>query len=81
MFNQKYKETTLTASAHNTKITIEIPWDSTASDLLDAFKTIMVGLGYNVETFDEVLEEYLENNRIVTMESKQFVDDFTDTQN
>lgn len=58
----KYQETTLTISSYNTKITIEIPSDSSANDYFEAFRTLMIGMGFLPQSFDDVLEAYYTEN-------------------
>lgn len=67
MFNtrHKYQETTLTASSYNTKISIEIPLDASAKDYFDAFKTLMIGLTFSPEAFDNAVVDYMEEHNLL----------------
>jgi hypothetical protein len=49
------KPTTLSGSNHNRKITVEIPWDADLYEFVEACKTLAVGLGYNPETWNDVI--------------------------
>ena len=42
-------------SNHNRKITVEIPWDADLYEFVEACKTLAVGLGYNPETWNDVI--------------------------
>lgn len=44
--DKKYDVTTLTASSYNRKISIELPLDASAYDLMEAFATLMKGLSF-----------------------------------
>ena len=50
-----YKPMTLLGSNHNRKITVEIPWDADLYEFVEACKTLAVGLGYNPETWNDVI--------------------------
>jgi len=57
MYTQKYKELTLTATSYNRKTSIEIPCDSELGQLVDAFEALVVGLGYNLDSWKyEIME-------------------------
>jgi hypothetical protein len=58
----KFNELTLTASSYNRKISIEIPMDSTANEVFEAFKTLMVGLTFPEGAFDDVVVNYFYEN-------------------
>ena len=49
------KPTTLLVSNHNRKITVEIPWDADLYEFVDACKTLALGMGYNPETWNDVI--------------------------
>jgi hypothetical protein len=73
----KFKELTLTASSYNTKITIEIPSDSSANEYFEAFRTLMIGMGFLPQSFDNAVEaHYTENieNREV-LENRETLSD------
>lgn len=70
------KPTIITGQQYGTKVSVEINHSDTDIDeLFEAFKTIVVGLGYNdsawkqwiVDTADEYKEEELENSRDMGM--------------
>lgn len=46
MNKYKYDNTTLTASAYDKKISIELPLDANMEELMDAFATIVKGLTF-----------------------------------
>ena len=46
MHKYKYDVTTLTASSYNRKISIELPLDAGAEELMEAFATLMKGLTF-----------------------------------
>ena len=54
----KYKELTLTASAYNRKVSVELPNDCDANTLFEAFKTLMVGLTFTEKAFDDAVVNY-----------------------
>jgi hypothetical protein len=54
----KYKELTLTASAYNRKVSVELPKDSDANTLFEAFKTLMVGVTFTEKAFDDAVIYY-----------------------
>jgi len=54
----KYKELTLTASAYNQKVNVELPNDSNANTVFEAFKTLMVGLTFSEKAFDDAVVNY-----------------------
>lgn len=57
MYTQKYKELTLTVTSYNRKISIELPCDTEMGELVDACETLVVGLGYSMESWkDEIVE-------------------------
>ena len=58
----KFKELTLTASSYNTKITIEIPSDASSNEYFEAFRTLMIGMGFLPQSFDDVVEAYYMEN-------------------
>ena len=54
----KYTELTLTASAYNRKVNVELPKDSDANTVFEAFKTLMVGLTFTEKAFDDAVATY-----------------------
>jgi hypothetical protein len=70
MLNYKYDVLTLTASNYNTKLTIELPKDSNADDVFDAFQTILIGLGYPRDIMDMLVLDKAE-------ELKEKINDIT----
>ena len=54
----KYTELTLTASAYNRKVNVELPKDSDANTVFEAFKTLMVGLTFSEHMFDDAVATY-----------------------
>ena len=54
----KYKELTLTASAYNRQVIVELPKDSDANTVFEAFKTLMVGLTFSENAFDGAVVNY-----------------------
>jgi len=54
----KYKELTLTASVYNRKVNVELPNDSDANTVFEAFKTLMVGLTFSEKAFDDAVVYY-----------------------
>ena len=54
----KYTELTLTASAYNRKVNVELPKDSDANTVFEAFKTLMVGLTFSEHMFDDAVINY-----------------------
>ena len=54
----KYTELTLTASAYNRKVNVELPKDSDANTVFEAFKTLMVGLTFSEHMFNDAVVNY-----------------------
>ena len=54
----KYKELTVTASAYNRKVSVELPIDCDANTVFEAFKTLMVGLTFTERAFDDAVVNY-----------------------
>jgi hypothetical protein len=54
----KFNELTLTASSYNRKISVEIPMDSTSNEVFEAFKTLMVGLTFHEDAFNDAVVNY-----------------------
>jgi hypothetical protein len=47
----------ISATAHNTTTTVEIPWDSNIHAVFDAFYTLAIGMGFaNISWEDVILE-------------------------
>lgn len=57
MTNDKYNTTTLTASAYNRKVSVELPVDCSANELLDAFRAIMNDAILNYVDEHELLKD------------------------
>ena len=57
----KYTELTLTASAYNRKVSVELPKDCDANTVFEAFKTLMVGLTFTEKAFDDAVATYFLN--------------------
>lgn len=53
--DKKYDVTTLTATSYNRKISIELPLDADAYDLMEAFATLMKGLSFPDGVWEEVI--------------------------
>jgi len=56
----KYTELTLTASAYNRKVSVELPKDCDANTVFEAFKTLMVGLTFLPQSFDDAVLNYVD---------------------
>ena len=54
----KYKELTLTASAYNRKVSVQLPKDCEPNTVFEAFKTLMVGLTFSEKAFDDAVVYY-----------------------
>jgi len=54
----KYDVTTFTVTSYDRKVSIEIPLDSNAFEVFDAFKTIMVGMTFSEKNFDDAVVGY-----------------------
>jgi hypothetical protein len=55
MHKYKYDVTTLTASAYDKKISIELPLDANAEEIMDAFATILKGLTFPDGSWDDMI--------------------------
>ena len=65
---EKYKELTLTATSYNRKVAVEIPRDSDANEVFEAFKTIMIGLTFHEKSFDRAVADYYHEHNLNTHE-------------
>ena len=54
----KYDNLTLTASVYNRKLALELPMDSNADEVFDAFKALMVGMTFSEKTFNDAVVRY-----------------------
>jgi hypothetical protein len=57
MYKQKYQELTLTVTSYNRKVSIELPCDTEMGELVDAFETLVVGLGYSLDSWKDAIVE------------------------
>ena len=57
---------TLSASNYNTKTTIELPSESDGEILLNAFRTLAIGLGFSSACWDDVLLTHVVDRRLAT---------------
>lgn len=53
-----YNATTITATSYDRKVSVELPLDSNAFEVFEAFKTIMVGLTFYEKSFDDAVVAY-----------------------
>lgn len=65
MTNDKYNTTTITASAYNRKVSVELPVDCSAFELLDAFRAVMVGLTYSPDSFNDAILNYVDEHDLL----------------
>lgn len=63
--NDTYNTTTLTASAYNRKVSVELPVDCSAFELLDAFRAVMVGLTYSPDSFNDAILNYVDEHDLL----------------
>lgn len=66
--NDMRKPTIITGQAYNTKVSVEIEYsDTSLNEICDAFETIVVGLGYSIDSWKQLImekaEEYEEENK------------------
>ena len=61
----EYKDVRLTGTNNKITVTVEMPWDSTSHEWMDAFKTIVIGMGFLPEAFDDAVLEYMEKNELL----------------
>lgn len=54
----KYDVTTLSATSYNRKVSVEIPLDADAFEVLEACKALMVGMTFHPESFDKAIVQY-----------------------
>lgn len=50
-----YQVTTISASSYDRKISVEIPLDATAEELMDAFATLMKGLTFPDGVWEDMI--------------------------
>ena len=55
MLKYKYDVTTVTASAYDKRISIELPLDATAEELMDAFATLLKGLTFPDGVWEDMI--------------------------
>ena len=53
--DKKYDVTTVTASSYNRKISIELPLDAGAEELMEAFATLMKGLTFPDGVWEDMI--------------------------
>lgn len=62
-----YPHTTVTAQAYNRKISVELSLDATIDEVLDAFKTIALGMTFHETSWKnaiiELAHEYLDEEK------------------
>ena len=63
--NDMYNTTTLTASAYSRKVSVELPVDCNANELLDAFRAIMIGLTYSPDSFNDAILNYVDDHELL----------------
>jgi hypothetical protein len=51
----KYDAMTVTATNYNTKVSVEIPSDASLDELLDAFHSVAISMGYLEESWRTVI--------------------------
>ena len=68
MNNYEYTRITLTASSYNTKVSVQLPMDSDANEVFAAFKTLMVGLTFSPQAFDDAVLRYVDEYGLNTEE-------------
>ena len=53
----------LTAQSKYKTISVELPWDADLRDMLEAFETVCVGLGFDDEGVTKAMEEFVEERK------------------
>lgn len=53
----------LTAQSKHKTISVELPWDADLRDMLEAFETVCVGLGFHDEGVTKAMEEFIEERK------------------
>lgn len=69
-----YDKLTVTAQNYNKKISVEIPSDTDLYDLMQAFKTLTIGLTYNSDNWKEVILQLAEEYREIDEMNLQRLD-------
>lgn len=77
MYTQKYKELTLTATSYNRKISIELPCDTEMGELVDACETLVIGLGYGLESWKDAIMERSEIFEIQERRNQKDIEYYT----
>jgi hypothetical protein len=70
----KYDVTTITVTSYDRKVSIEIPLDSDAHEVFDTFKTIMVGMTFHEQTFNDMVAAYFYEHNLGKDDAPQKVD-------
>lgn len=68
----KNEDTTLILSQNGIKTSIELPWDATIEDLVQAFYSTLIGVTFNPQTIEKGFKEFLEENGYVVIEEKEY---------
>jgi hypothetical protein len=64
MYNKyEYTKTVVSAQAYNNKVTVELPLDANLNDLMEAFRTLAIGLTYSPDTWKEVIMQLADEYR------------------
>jgi hypothetical protein len=56
----KFNELTLTATNYNSKVSVELRSDAELSEVFDAFKTLLSGLGYFEDALEPIIMDQAE---------------------
>ena len=51
--------TIISISQHGIKYTVELPWDANVSDVVEAYKGLLLAVGYNSDMIDEYIPEWV----------------------
>jgi hypothetical protein len=64
MYNKyEHNKTVVSAQAYNNKVTVELPIDANLNDLMDAFRTLVIGLTYSPDSWEHVIMQLADEYR------------------
>lgn len=76
----KNEDTILTLSQSGIKMSVELPWDASIEDLIQAFYSTLIGITFNPQTIVKGFKEFLEENGYVVIEEKEYTKNVAEKQ-
>lgn len=66
-----YDKLTVTAQNYNNKVSVEIPSDASLCELMEAFKTLTIGLTYSPDSWKDVILQLADEYREIDEYQKE----------